>query len=177
MSAFLSQCLSELHWGLGDIGETRFAAPEPGSYSVGWGCQVLFLGLQCQPLRTYASMDSPVNQARQLNFLQLFQEFRQARPELPDRGMLKAFAEKAEMSDRYLSHVRCGRKPIGHSIARRLEQAFAKPDGWMDRVHTPAQPQTADEHEFLSAALALLRASPADAQELLQAFQRNAMTR
>ena len=48
------------------------------------------------------------------------------------------FAKKLELSDRYLSHVKNGRKNIGAAIARQIEKRLRLPHGWMDNPHTNA---------------------------------------
>ena len=97
---------------------------------------------------------------RLTNFLNLFTAFREERPELPNRGMLKLFAEHLETSDRYLSHVKCGRKQIGAVVAREIEIKCGKPHGWLDLPHTDAEPTNADEKAIVEQVLALHRADP-----------------
>lgn len=112
------------------------------------------------------TMDS--RQIRYKNFTKLFHDFIARHPDLPRRGMLKLFAERLELSDRYLSHIKCRRKNIGATVARAIEQRLGLPGGWMDRDHDVlALP--ADEHErlFLETALSLFRAQPDDARDML----------
>jgi hypothetical protein len=73
------------------------------------------------------------SQLRLVHFTQLFSSFQIERPELPSRGMLILFAAHIELSDRYLSHIKCGRKQIGAATARRIESKCGKPHGWLDR--------------------------------------------
>ena len=65
----------------------------------------------------------------------LYKKFREANPHLPERGMLKMFADRIGLSDRYLSHIKCKRKNIGNNVARTIEEALGLPNGWMDREH------------------------------------------
>jgi len=111
--------------------------------------------------------DTTVSQARQENFLALFRGFRQEHAHLPDRGMLKAFAEKLGLSAKYLSHVKCGRKAIGHAVARQIEEALLLKEGWMDRRHTESEPVTNSERLLIEAMLTLHRGAPEEAQRVM----------
>ena len=110
-------------------------------------------------------MDS--TEQRHANFMVLYKEFREARAELPDRGMLKLFAEHIGTSDRYLSHIKCNRKQIGSATARQIEEAMGKPHGWMDQKHGDLDPRTIHERAFMETALALFRDKPAEAQAIM----------
>lgn len=83
---------------------------------------------------------------------------------LPDKGMLKLFAQHLGADDRHLSHVKNGRKGIGHALARQIEQAEGLPEGWLDREHGDLEPRDLHERAFLETAIALFRTSPAEAQ-------------
>lgn len=111
-------------------------------------------------------MDSA--QIRHNNFQRLFNDFIQQHPHLPRRGMLKLFAEHLNLSDRYLSHIKCNRKNIGNNVARNIEERLGLPRGWMDREHDLAK-TPADENEklFIDMALALFRSQQAEARELM----------
>ena len=124
-------------------------------------------------------MDSA--QIRFSNFQKLFNDFVDQHAHLPQRGMLKLFAQRLGFSDRYLSHIKCNRKNIGHNVARAIEERLKLPHGWMDREHhaltlPPAHPSAAassatplDEKEqlFIDTALMLFRSQPAEARELM----------
>jgi hypothetical protein len=110
-------------------------------------------------------MDSSTT--RKQNFDFLFKEFRDARPTLPDRGMLKLFAAHLELSDRYLSHVKCGRKDIGHAVARHIEERSGKEPGWLDQRHQDIDPKDALERNFIETMLAVYRASPVEARQMM----------
>lgn len=112
------------------------------------------------------AMDSA--QIRHANFMRLFTDFINVHPQLPRRGMLKLFAQKLELSERYLSHIKCQRKNIGHQIARTIEKQLGLPHGWMDQEHT-AHSAPADDHEklFIETALTLFRSRPQQAREVM----------
>lgn len=107
---------------------------------------------------------------RHENFMQLFRKFREQHPKLPQRGMLKMFAERVELSDRYLSHIKTGRKNIGASIARQIEKRLRLPVGWMDNPHTQTEPADELERNFVDTALALYRSAPAEARAMMLEF-------
>ena len=108
---------------------------------------------------------------RQQNFLQLFKEFReetQSRdPNQPNRGLLKLFAAKVEISDRLLSHIKCGRKTIGAADARQIESQMGKPHGWLDQIHDENLPDTGQERVIVEQILALYRSRPGAVQRLI----------
>lgn len=75
------------------------------------------------------------------------------------RGCMSAFAVKMEMSKQQVSHVLGERreKNIGDKLARKIEQVYANPVGWLDQDHG-ARPGPAGEHievPLLSEAAAL----------------------
>lgn len=107
------------------------------------------------------------------NFSALFRQFREERATEPDRGMLKAFAGRLELSDKYLSHVKCGRKPIGHATARHIEEKLGLKPGWLDQRHDEeTDPATIAEREFVQLALMLFRANPGEARaQMLRALR------
>ena len=69
--------------------------------------------------------------------LELFHEFSllPEEREQPELGRRKRFAEKFQTSPRSFGHVWNGRRNIGDELARRLEQAFNKPQNWIDTDH------------------------------------------
>jgi hypothetical protein len=109
------------------------------------------------------AMDSA--QIRHKNFQKLYTDFVDQRPHLPQRGMLKLFAEHSE---RYLSHIKCNRKNIGSNITRAIEERLKLPRGWMDREHDRLNPPV-DENEklFVDKALTLFRSQQAEAREFM----------
>ncbi|MES2535789.1 MAG: hypothetical protein V4632_07930 [Pseudomonadota bacterium] len=107
-------------------------------------------------------------QIRHKNFQKLFANFIAGHPDAPQRGMLKLFAERLGLSDRYLSHIKCNRKNIGNAIARTIEERLQLPHGWMDREHDMlSMPADAKEKLFLETALTLFRAQPLEAREMM----------
>ena len=107
-------------------------------------------------------------QIRHNNFQKLFEDFIAQHPHLPRRGMLKLFAERLDLSDRYLSHVKCKRKNIGGNVARAIEERLKLPHGWMDREHDALHlPVDEKERLFVETALTLFRAQPHEARELM----------
>jgi len=107
-------------------------------------------------------------QIRHSNFIKLFNDFIDRHPDAPQRGMLKAFAEHLQLSDRYLSHIKCGRKNIGNNVARAIEERLKLPHGWMDREHDAFKLPTDDREKlFLETALSLFRAQPIEARDLM----------
>jgi hypothetical protein len=120
------------------------------------------------------SIDSA--QIRHRNFMATFQGFKDANPGLPERGMLKLFAQQIGFSDRYLSHIKCNRKNIGTNVARMMEHALALPHGWMDREHGDVTQlaEDADDAEkiFIQTAVTLYRANPEAARNALMELLR-----
>jgi transcriptional regulator with XRE-family HTH domain len=114
------------------------------------------------PQGTTMPLDSA--QIRHHNFIVLYRQFRQEHGHLPERGMLKMFAQRVGLSDRYLSHIKCNRKNIGNNVARAIEEALGLPRGWMDREHdrSTAPLDAGDDAEkmFLETAKLLYRAEP-----------------
>lgn len=110
-------------------------------------------------------MDATQN--RQTNFLALFRAFRDQHPDEPTRGMLKKFSEKVEISDRYLSHVKCGRKQLGAALARQMETKCGKPHGWLDQVHDDGTPEDGDERVLIEQILALYRNNPGTVKRII----------
>ncbi len=111
-------------------------------------------------------MDSA--QIRHNNFRKLFDDFVRQHPDLPQRGMLKLFAQHLELSDRYLSHIKCNRKNIGNNVARAIEERLKLPRGWMDREHGGfSMPVDEKEKLFVETALTLFRSQPENAREVM----------
>lgn len=107
------------------------------------------------------------SKTRRENFIVLLSAFRAEHADKPDRGMLKLFSEKLDISDRYLSHVKCGRKEIGHANARKIEEACKLPAGWLDQTHGELEPRDLHERAFIETAMALYRSNAAEAQAMM----------
>ncbi len=119
-------------------------------------------------------MDASQNRIN--NFLELFRQFREANANLPNRGLLKLFAERVCVSDVYLSHVKCGRKQIGAAIARKIESGCAKPHGWLDEQHDDGDPQTSEERMLVEQILVIYRNSPGTVKRLITDAIKQALT-
>jgi transcriptional regulator with XRE-family HTH domain len=52
-------------------------------------------------------------------------------------GSVRALADKVETDPNYISQLlgRSSKANVGYDLARRAEQAFNKPEGWMDQPH------------------------------------------
>lgn len=113
-------------------------------------------------------MPNSIQHIRYVNMQALYKRFCAMYPDEPERGMLRRFGQYTHISPRYLSHIRNGRKAIGHNIARQLEQAFGLPESWMDVSHDGIDSNASNtEHSFLMRALAAHRANPAAAEAAL----------
>lgn len=107
-------------------------------------------------------------QIRHKNFMKLFEDFIGKHPNESRRGMLKAFAQRLDLSERYLSHIKCNRKNIGANLARTIEDRLRLPHGWMDQEHPLfAMPVNDKEKLFVATALTLFRAQPNEARKTL----------
>jgi hypothetical protein len=115
----------------------------------------------------------PIDNAhiRHQNFMVLYQRFKDVNSHLPERGMLKMFADHIGFSDRYLSHIKCNRKNIGNNVARNIEASLGLVHGWMDREHARAKTQDEDGDEgeklFLETAKTLYRCDPEAARHAI----------
>ena len=116
------------------------------------------------------------SQNRIINFLDLFRQFRDANSDLPNRGLLKLFAERVDVSHVYLSHVKCGRKPIGAAVARKIESGCSKPHGWLDQSHGDTDPRDAEERMVVEQILAIYRNSPGAVKRLITDAIKKALT-
>jgi hypothetical protein len=104
---------------------------------------------------------------RAQNFSTLYRQFCDANTHLPQRGLLKLFCEHLELSPKYVSHLKVGRKAIGAATARHIEAKCGKPHGWMD-LPQGAEAMSPDERMLVDQILSLYRASP-DTVKLLMA--------
>lgn len=111
-------------------------------------------------------------QIRHRNFMKLFNDFMNKHPDEPRRGMLKAFANRLQLSERYLSHIKCNRKNIGANLARTIEKRLRLTHGWMDREHDTSYTMPLDDKEklFIATALAFFRTHPVEARERLMHY-------
>lgn len=121
-----------------------------------------------------------IDEIRYRNFMALFSQFRAAHAHLPDRGMVRLFAEQIGVSDRYTSHIKCARKAIGNEIARHIEGRLKLTEGWMDHDHDaskmpPAVKGEISEEAFVEFARAWYRTAPAQARRRLMAMIRESL--
>lgn len=121
-----------------------------------------------------------VSEIRHQNFLLLFEMFKKqvwaSWPDEPERGMLRKMSKAYGLSERWLSHVKVGRKTVGHNTARKLEDLFGLSVGWMDQEHYSDKPRSKAEDAFLASALMLYRMAPAKAQKEMLTFMREQLT-
>lgn len=121
-----------------------------------------------------------VSEIRHANFLLLFEMFKHqvwaTWPDEPERGMLRKMSKAHGLSERWLSHVKVGRKTVGHNTARKLEELFGLSVGWMDRDHSGDAPRSKAEDKFIASALMLYRMAPAAAQKEMLSMMRERLT-
>jgi hypothetical protein len=105
---------------------------------------------------------------RRQNVLSLFQLYaeEQMRAGVPPKGMEQSFAQKLQMSPSMWSQIKSSR-PIGDKLARQIEAACGKPQGWLDQEHAP-QGLSAAEQQFIALALKAWRATNADGRKRLK---------
>lgn len=118
-------------------------------------------------------MADSIQSIRYENMQALYKRFCAMYPDEPERGMLRRFATYVKISPRYLSHIRNGRKAIGHNTARQLEIAFGLPEAWMDVSHSDISGTSGNEREFLQRALAAYRENKAAALSALEIVERS----
>lgn len=85
-----------------------------------------------------------VSEIRLQNFLNLAQQ----------EELFNRFCERVGIQESYGSRIKSKDRPVGNTIARRVEQRLGLPEGWMDASHETAQPQTQEGPS--SAGIALL---------------------
>lgn len=93
-----------------------------------------------------------IDRIRFNNYQALLKRFdlSEAKMGLPPRGALARFGFFCDVSPRYLSHINNGRKHIGSATARKCEEAFGLPTGWMDVSHEDVPDNvTPEKKDFL----------------------------
>lgn len=125
-----------------------------------------------------------VSEIRRENMETLFMRFKEwvwARfPDEPERGMMTRFANTSGMSPRYLSHVRNGRKEIGHATARKMERGLRNlghefddvEDGWLDNDQARGVPVSAEIESLLQSVQTCYSISPLETQRALNELAR-----
>ena len=105
---------------------------------------------------------------RRRNALALFQQFAEAAiaEGVPPKGLEQAFAARVQLSPSMWSQIKSARA-IGDKLARQIESACGKPNGWLDHEHEP-QGLNAAEQQFLAMALKAWRATNADGRKRLK---------
>lgn len=106
-------------------------------------------------------------------------------PKEPERGMMKRFAQAANNDPRYMSHVRNGRKEIGHAMARKMEEGIHTlgPEfkdvvpGWMDNDHSRTVIATYEEEAIINTAQMCFQESPIETQRALNELARQILLR
>jgi hypothetical protein len=101
------------------------------------------------------------------NFKRLLDEFQDKRTTKNERGLLLEFSQAVDISDRQLSHLRCGRRNIGSASARQIEKGLRLAEGYMDVEHGVTRPENPNEQHFIETALSLYRANPLATQQAM----------
>lgn len=107
--------------------------------------------------------------ARRQNALALFQDYAEkalATGASP-KGLEQAFAATLQISPSMWSQIKSSR-PIGDKLARQIEAASRKPNGWLDVEHRPSAPSSA-ELAFLDLALTAYRSTNAEGRKAMRA--------
>ncbi len=106
---------------------------------------------------------------RRLNALALFQAYAEqalAAGASP-KGLEQAFAATLEISPSMWSQIKSSR-PIGHKLARQIEQHQGKPAGWLDEAREDTSP-TAAEKALMELALTAWRSTNSAGRKALRA--------
>jgi hypothetical protein len=112
---------------------------------------------------------SNITLARRQNTLALFQEFAEKAlaSGTPPKGLEQSFAATLQISPSMWSQIKSAR-PIGDKLARQIESASGRPQGWLDEARKAAAPSAA-EAAFLELALAAWRATNSAGRKALRA--------
>jgi plasmid maintenance system antidote protein VapI len=95
------------------------------------------------------------------NFKALFERYKAEHPDVADHGAVKRFSEYIGISERQVSFLRTKSRNVGPATARRMEEVFGLPKGWMDVRHdSQADPKTSSERKFIEAMLTMYRKNP-----------------
>lgn len=109
----------------------------------------------------YLAKPMDIREIRRQNLIALRKQF----------GSVREIADRVETDANYISQLLGGKGKyfMGHTMARRLEQACDKPDGWMDQHH--AEQEYLDEDIEDIARLA--RKMDATQRKTLRSFMRS----
>jgi len=125
-----------------------------------------------------------VSQIRRENMEALFARFQewlwQRFPDEPERGMKTRFANMCEVTPQYLSHVRNGRKEVGHKLARKMEAGVRKlghefddvVDGWLDNDQGRTGPMSLELEAMVHSLKMCYMQNPVETQRALNELAR-----
>jgi hypothetical protein len=111
---------------------------------------------------------------RRNNVVTLFQQFaeEQMRIGIPPKGLEQAFAQKLQVSPSMWSQIKSSR-PIGDKLARQIEAACDRGNGWLDEERAAAG-LTPGEQQFLVLALKAWRGTTSEGRKRLKGLLRDA---
>lgn len=139
---------------------------------------------RCGTIKAIKMDMKTVSEIRRENMETLFERFKEyvwARwPNEPERGMMTRFANSSGMSPRYLSHIRNGRKEIGHDKARKMEAGMRNlghefddvVDGWLDNDQARGMPLSPEVESLLQSVQTCYSISPLETQRALNELAR-----
>jgi len=112
-------------------------------------------------------MKKDIKSIRLENLNWLYSKLCEEFPHDPEHGMLRRFGLRVGVSPAYLSHIRNGRKNVGHATARSIERGFGLPANWMDQERlvemTPEQEAAvrivSGNKDLLDAMVAMMKAA------------------
>ncbi|MDF2434736.1 MAG: hypothetical protein JWP44_4367 [Mucilaginibacter sp.] len=119
-----------------------------------------------------------IKELRDQNFKMVFEMFKdmvwKETPTEHEHGMLRKFAAHLESSEAFLSHIKTGKKGLGTTAARNIEQKMKLPHGWMDQDHTPKtgviEPANRSEAKYIELALSEFKKDPVGAMGALMTY-------
>lgn len=93
----------------------------------------------------------------------------------PERGMQSRFANLVNTTPAYISHVRNGRKEIGHGLARDIEAGMRSlgPEfadvvgGWLDNDHSRKPAMSAEVESLMESVVTCYNISPPETQRAI----------
>lgn len=124
------------------------------------------------------------SEIRRENMETLFLRFKEwvwARfPDEPERGMMARFASVAGMSAQYLSHIRNGRKEIGHKRARDMENGLSNlghefgdvVNGWLDNDQSRGASMSAEAESLVQSLMKCYELNPLETQRTMNELVR-----
>lgn len=85
-----------------------------------------------------------------------------------DAGRPADFCRRVNMSPSYMSQIRTGRKVLGSSLARKIEDTLGIERGWLDSSHDETNRKVAEQSNDILAAAYAMNALPAPLREELR---------